>query len=75
VFTIGAAQAQRLVRTMAPAVAVPMHYRYAGLSLSIQPVEPFLEGMPGKSIVRVGNEVEFTKEDLPDRTEVWVFSP
>jgi L-ascorbate metabolism protein UlaG (beta-lactamase superfamily) len=75
VFTINASQAQRLVKVLGPAVAVPMHYRYGGLSLSIQPVEPFLEGMPKDSIVRVGNEVEFTKDDLPEKTEIWVFSP
>jgi len=31
--------------------------------------------MPKECIVRVGNEVEFTKDDLPEKTEIWVFSP
>jgi len=54
---------------------VPMHYRYGGLSLSIQPVEPFLEAAPKDMVRRVGNEVEFVKEELPEETEIWVFSP
>jgi len=29
-----------------------------------------------RQIVKVGNEVEFTRDDLPESgTEVWVFSP
>ena len=75
VFTINANQAQRLVSVLRPAVAVPMHYRYGGLSLSIQPVEPFLEAAPKDMVRRVGNEVEFVKEELPEETEIWVFSP
>lgn len=75
VFTIDGKAAQRLVSDLRPKVAIPMHYRYGGLSLSVQPVEPFLEGFPEERVVRVGNEVDFVKEELPLETEVWLFSP
>jgi len=74
VFTIDGVQAQRLVRAIGPKVAVPMHFRVGGLSMSIQNADAFLNGLPEESVVRVGNEVEFEAEDLPERTEHWVFS-
>lgn len=74
VFTLNGSQAQRLVRIIAPKVAIPMHFRVGGLSLSIQNAEEFLLGLTDDEVVRVGNEVEFEAEDLPESTEFWVFS-
>lgn len=72
VFTIGASDAWRTIKLIQPKVAVPMHYRVGGLSLSIQSLEPFLK--QADRIERVGNEIHFEKEDLPEQFEVWVFS-
>ncbi|HNU36182.1 MAG TPA: MBL fold metallo-hydrolase, partial [Methanomassiliicoccales archaeon] len=74
VFTIDGTQAQHLVQMIGPKVAVPMHFRVGGLSMSIQNADAFLKGLPEEKIVRVGNEVEFEAEDLPEETEYWVFS-
>jgi len=74
VFTIGPKEAWRVVRDIRPTVAIPMHYRIGGLSLSIKPVDPFLDEADENSIVRVGNEMHFEREDLPEKFEVWVFS-
>lgn len=74
VFTIDGGQARDLIRAIRPKVAVPMHFRFQGLSLSIQTLEPFLEGIPERKVLRVGNEIEFEKEELPKSTEYWVFS-
>ena len=73
-FTIGPQSAKEVVDTVGPKVAVPMHYRVPGLGLSIQPVEKFLDAAKGRHVVRVGNEVEFSRDDLPEGTEIWVFS-
>ncbi|OGS42437.1 MAG: hypothetical protein A3K67_01985 [Euryarchaeota archaeon RBG_16_62_10] len=76
VFTIGPELAKRVVESVAPKVAVPMHYRVPGLGLSIQPVQNFLKQFDDRHVVKVGNEVDFSADDLPDSgTEVWVFSP
>jgi len=75
VFTLDGRQAMRLVQDLAPRVAIPMHYRYGGLALSIQNADAFLEGLPADRLLRVGNETEFTEEELPQDTEFWVFSP
>jgi L-ascorbate metabolism protein UlaG (beta-lactamase superfamily) len=74
VFTIDGAQAQTLVQMIGPKVAIPMHFRVGGLSMSIQNADSFLKGLPEEKVVRVGNEVEFEAEDLPEETEYWVFS-
>ncbi len=74
VFTIGPKEAWKVVTDIKPTVVIPMHYRIGGLSLSIKPVDPFLEEADIDSVVRVGNEMHFEYEDLPEKLEVWVFS-
>jgi len=74
IFTLDVKSAKELSRIINPKVIIPMHYRIGGLSLSIRPVDDFLEGFSEEKIVRVGNEVEFKREDLPEKTEVWLFS-
>ncbi len=75
VFTIGPDGAKEVMDEVHPKVAVPMHYRVPGLGLAIQPVQNFLKKCRQDQIVRVGNEVEFAREDLPESgTEIWVFS-
>jgi L-ascorbate metabolism protein UlaG (beta-lactamase superfamily) len=74
VFTVGADDAWKITELISPKVVVPMHYRIGGLSLSIKPINGFLKKMPEDRIIRVGNSVDFEKEDLPDELEMWVFS-
>lgn len=73
VFTIGPEDALRWIEALMPRVAVPMHYRVGGLSLSVKPVEEFLSAVPWK-VLKVGKAVSFQSSDLPDETEIWVFS-
>lgn len=75
VFTLDGAKARALVEAVRPRIAIPMHYRYGGLALSIQTVDDFLRGVPRDKVVRVGNEADVTREELPQETEYWVFSP
>ena len=76
VFTVGPEVAKRVVESVSPKVAVPMHYRVPGMSLSIKPVQNFLKLFDQAAVVKVGNEVDFSQEDLPSSgTEIWVFSP
>ena len=72
VFTIDSQGAWEIAKRIQPKVIVPMHYRVRGLSLSLDTVDKFLENT--KNIVRVGNEIDFQKEDLPAEMEVWVFT-
>ena len=72
VFTIDGNQAWQITKSINPKVVIPMHYRVGGLSLSIQPVEPFLKNI--SYVRRVGNAIDFDIEDLPEITEAWVFS-
>ncbi|HUT27729.1 MAG TPA: MBL fold metallo-hydrolase [Methanomassiliicoccales archaeon] len=73
-FTIDGQQARELVLSVKPKIAIPMHFRVGGLSLSIQTVDEFLRGIPEDKVIRVGNEVDFELDELPEKTEYWVFS-
>jgi L-ascorbate metabolism protein UlaG (beta-lactamase superfamily) len=75
VFTIDGKQAQELIGILKPKVAVPMHFRIGGLSMSIHTIDEFLEGLPEEKVVRVGNEIEFMPDELPTETAYWIFSP
>jgi L-ascorbate metabolism protein UlaG (beta-lactamase superfamily) len=75
VFTIDGRQARELITILKPKVAVPMHFRIGGLSMSIHTINDFLEELPEDKIVRVGNEIEFMPDELPEQTEYWIFSP
>jgi len=72
-FTLDATQAWRLIKKVKPRIAVPMHYKIGGLSLPITEIEPFLEKSKYE-ILKVGNEIDIEKEDLPDEPEVWTFT-
>jgi L-ascorbate metabolism protein UlaG (beta-lactamase superfamily) len=74
VFTIGPKDAWKIINSLKPKVAIPMHYRVGGLSLSIKPIDPFLEDASSESVVKVGNEIDFESEDLPEELEIWVFT-
>lgn len=72
VFTINGSAAWKVIEKLHPKIIVPMHYRIGGLSLSIKPVDEFLEH--AQRIQRVGNEIDFEPEDISDEQQVWVFS-
>ena len=74
VFTIDGQTAHEVVEQIKPRIVIPMHYRLGGLSLSIHTLDPFLKGLGEDLIFRVGNEVDFLPEDLPQKTQYWVFS-
>lgn len=76
VFTIGAEEAWKTIELLKPRVAVPMHYRFGGLSVSINDLKPFLDRAPSNGeIVRVGSEMDVEGAlDLPEERTVWVFS-
>jgi L-ascorbate metabolism protein UlaG (beta-lactamase superfamily) len=72
-YTIDADQAWKLIEKIKPKIAVPMHYKIEGLSLPITGIDPFLEKNKYK-VLRVGNEIDIEKDDLPKDPEVWVFT-
>jgi len=72
-FTLDAKQAWRIIKKVKPRIAVPMHYKIGGLSLPITGIEPFLE-KSNYEILKVGNEIDIEKEDLPEEPEIWTFT-
>lgn len=75
VFTIDYIKAWKVIDKIKPKVVIPMHYRVGGLSLSIDLPNKFIERAEKEKILeKVGNEVEFEKDDIPEKMEVWLFS-
>ena len=72
-FTVDAAQALMIIEKVKPKIAVPMHYKIGGLSLPIAGIDPFLEKNE-RNVLKVGNEIDIEKEDLPEEPEVWTFT-
>lgn len=72
-YTVDSEQAWDVVNAIKPKITIPMHYKIEGLSLPIAGVDPFLEKNKHK-ILKVGNEIDIEKEELPGEQEVWVFT-
>jgi len=72
-FTIDADTAWKVIDKIKPCITIPMHYKIGGLSLPIAGIEPFLEKNKLK-VLRVGNEIEIEKDDLPTEPEIWIFT-
>jgi L-ascorbate metabolism protein UlaG (beta-lactamase superfamily) len=55
-----------LLDAIGPRLILPMHYKTPGINLKIQPVERFLECLPGIPVDRVGGaSIEVRPETLP----------
>ncbi len=72
-FTVDAEQAWNIIGKIHPKITIPMHYKIGGLSLPIASIDPFLEKNKHR-LLKVGNEIDIEKEDLPTESEVWTFT-
>ena len=72
-YTIDAEQAWRVIQAVKPKITIPMHYRIEGLSIPIAGIDPFLEKNKYR-VLKVGNEIDIEKNELPKEPEVWVFT-
>jgi L-ascorbate metabolism protein UlaG (beta-lactamase superfamily) len=56
-----------LLEAIGPRVVIPMHYKTPRIDLNIQPVERFLESLPGVPVLRPGSSsIEIARETLPE---------
>jgi L-ascorbate metabolism protein UlaG (beta-lactamase superfamily) len=70
-YTIGPAEATRVVEQLSPKVVIPMHYKTDKCDFPIVPADEFLLGKP--NVTQPGSsEYEVTKDQLPDQQEVVV---
>jgi len=72
-YTIDAHTAWGIISKLKPKIVIPMHYKIEGLSLPIATVDEFLE-QSSYPVLRVGNEIDIEKNELPEEPEVWVFT-
>lgn len=72
-YTIDAIKSWDIIKKINPRIIIPMHYKIEGLSLPIAPVDDFLSQSPYETI-KVGNQMDIEREDVPDDPEIWVFT-
>jgi L-ascorbate metabolism protein UlaG (beta-lactamase superfamily) len=70
--TIDFPEIPALLDAIGPRVILPMHYKTPKINLNIQPLERFLEVLPGDTVERPGtSSIEITRDTLPaERTIV-----
>ncbi len=55
-----------LLDAIGPRLVLPMHYKTPKINLNIQPLERFLEALPGDPVVRTGtSSLEIVRDTLP----------
>jgi len=69
-FTIDASSASKIVERLAPRIVIPMHYKTECCGFPIAPIDGFLQGK--ENVKKLGQEVEVSKESLPEAGEIWV---
>jgi len=72
-YTLDADSALKVIKKIKPKIAIPMHYKIEGLSLPIATVDEFLQKTTFP-IIKVGNEIDIEKEEIPTNPEIWVFT-
>jgi L-ascorbate metabolism protein UlaG (beta-lactamase superfamily) len=73
-FTVGPAEASRVVDQLKPRIVIPMHYKTPKCAFPIEQVDAFLKGKPKVRKVG-GSTVEIEPESLPESTEILVLEP
>ena len=71
-FTIDAKTAEDVINTLKPKIVIPMHFKTDKCGLQIAPVENFTKN---KNVKKLDGEFEVKKENLPDKTTIYVLTP
>src|SRR5262249_29042136 len=60
-----------LLAAIAPRLVIPMHFKTPRIDLKIQPVERFLEALPGVPVRRPGSSaIDLDPDSLPDTMKI-----
>ena len=73
VYTMEIPEVKKFIELVNPRIVVPMHYMVGGLSFRLSPLDDFLDIVPDDVLEFVGNEIEFSKNELPEEKLCWVF--
>jgi L-ascorbate metabolism protein UlaG (beta-lactamase superfamily) len=69
-YTVGPAEADRVIAQIGPHVVIPMHFKTeVNASWPIGTLDEFLAGKP--AVKKMGASARFTRADLPAGQEVW----
>ena len=73
IFTINAKEAVNLIEILKPKIAIPMHFKEKDTMLRVDNINPFKNNIPKNiSVKEFSKNFEITKEELPEKTAVWI---
>ena len=74
--TIDLADLKAVIETIKPKVVIPMHYRIPGPRFFMLPISEFASMYPSEIVTYAdGSVAEFSKESLPDETQIMILKP
>lgn len=71
---LNAAKAAEVISLLEPGIVVPMHYKTAGIKLSLDPLDKFLKEL-GIGEITPEASLKVTRSAVPDETKVVVLEP
>ncbi len=71
-FTIDSKDAEDIINSLKPKAVIPMHFKTSKCDFPIAPVEDFIKN---KEVKKIDGEIEIKKQDLSDRTAIYVLGP
>ena len=72
--SLNAAQAAEVVSLIQPAIIVPIHYSLPGITISLDPLEKFVQEM-GQSQIEAQSKLRIRQTSLPPETQIVVLTP
>jgi L-ascorbate metabolism protein UlaG (beta-lactamase superfamily) len=71
--TIDFLEIPALLDAIGPRIVIPMHYKTPKINLDIQPLERFLDVLPGAPVERTGtSSIEIVRDSLPEERTIVV---
>jgi len=72
VYTINHLEAAILMEKLNPKVVIPMHFKEKDTKVGVTGVNNFKNILEGYFVKELGNYLEIIKEELPEKTQVWI---
>jgi len=73
VYTIDAYEAWEIVKELNPKLVLPIHFWLPGSTMPLDPLERFLLTAKTRRLRVEGNSIEFSPEELPEKTTTIIF--
>jgi len=74
VFTINHFEAVNLIKKLNPKVVIPMHFKEKDTKVGVEGISSFKNILEGYLIKEPGSYFEISKEEIPQKTQIWIMN-